>query len=193
VTVALAAGAADGVPYAEADIAPWGDFGGGLGGGFEDRTVLPLDADEVVGASVGSCPTPFFCVQDYDHFAFGGLAPGTGFSITLDLLSDGYPPLPVLPAEAMLFRVYDDAGSTLFTGIHARLQAPLAFDGVVPDSGTIVVLALGPAAVDDIIPFTARYHVALDAQVIPEPATALLVGGGLAALGAVRRTRRRNG
>jgi hypothetical protein len=183
-TVAVMAGASEAVTYAEASIA--GDFSER----FEDRSVLPLDADVVTGVSNGYCGGPFHCFTDGDFFEFTGLAPGTSFSITLEMLATGYGLLELV-ADYTNFRVYDDAESLLFNDTHSPPAAPFVLHGVVPVSGNLVVYARGDGPESQSWPLTARYRVALDAQVIPEPATALLVAGGVVALGAGRRMQRK--
>lgn len=175
---ALLPAAADAVTYFETGPGGLGDFGDSFAG----RTVLPLDADVARGSSVlqDLCPPDGCYLAESDYFSFTGLAPGTAYSITLeDLFSDG----------GSVFWLYDDLQNQLFSGVaqyddFTGDPGAIGFAGTIPVSGNLVVRAL---AGED----SAVYRVTLDAQLIPEPGTALLVGGGLAALGAGRLRARR--
>lgn len=142
-----------------------------LADSFAARTFLPIGTDLVfAGVSVtdtGVGPVIF----RPDFFAFTGLAPGAPYSITMSIVSTN---------AVLFFELLDSSASVLDAFQLNQVSPPQTRTGNVPLDGQLVVRAfVGDSG--------ANYSVALNAPLVPEPSTGLLLGAGLAALGASRR------
>jgi hypothetical protein len=149
-------------------------FPGDWGDTFADRAEIVPGADRIQGFLVQSfedIENPIFDLRDF--FALTDLLPGAAFSLTAQTSA----------AQNTGILILDDAEGIVVPEVIFDGEEFPVLAGIVPASGTIVIrMSLsGEDAVG--------YQLDIDApRVIPEPATALLVGLGLAVLGA--RTRR---
>jgi len=144
--------AASATPFLESSI---GDFGDDLA----TRTELPAGTDVVEGTVFNETVVDPPNIDLLDFFAFSDLVPGEAFSILFETTNSDY---------QSNYQVSDQLGNLLAPEIDLEMGEIAQRGGTVPASGTVVVrVEVG----GDI----GGYRVSL----VPEPATALLVGGGV--------------
>lgn len=110
---------------------------------------------------------------DHDYYAFSDLAPGSSFTLTVEILSD----------LGMAFRGLDELGNVVVPFFVPTSELfPTVVVGNVPLSGELVIhVAPGEGSTG--------YIVGLDAPrvVVPEPRAGMLLALGLGSLPLVRR------